>query len=567
MHSDCELTTDVLVVGGGFTGFWAAMTAREHVENVLIVDKGPRDWGGIGFLSGGDLFAMTPEMEREKLLDELVYYYDGLCDQNVLETILNESYARFTDYEHMGHEFIREEDGKLMGIPQRGLDHMCCFHSKPYGKGGSNFTRELVREVEKNDIHRLGRVMITDILKKDGRACGAVGFFTQSGRPVIIKAKAVVLTTNIGGWKCSYHANSMASGVTELALNAGLSLRNCEFLMVWNLPKLFSWEGQTGLLPKGACFRNALGEDFMKRYSPRYGAKADPHYNVRGMAHEVREGRGPIYFDTSAMSAEDVEIMRPKAGWMQINDKKLRDLGIHFFEEKTEWMPQFVHSFGGVSMSPDYGTCVPGLYVAGRSASVDPGVYLGGWSLCVVAVLGYKVGHLAGTYASSTSPANYDSQFAQEMLGKRLGPLGRTGLPPKDIVRALQEIMAPVDVCILKSGEGLSRSLEKLIQLRSEDLPRMTAADPQQLVKCVEAEGIADLTEAYLRSSLMRKESRSGHYREDFPERDTAGPYWVLVDREDGEMKTRESRVPVESYKIKPYRYYMDAFDFPKKNA
>jgi len=565
MRTSCKLTTDVLVVGSGFSGFWAAMTAREHVQDVLIVDKGPRDWGGIGYLSGGDLFAMTPDMDREKLLDELVYFYDGLCDQEVLEDILDESYDRFTAYERMGHEFVRDANGKLMGIPQRGLEHMCCFHSKPYGKGGGNFTRELVREVEKRDIRRIGRIMITDVVKNGDTVCGAVGFFTQSGRPVYIEAKAVILTTNIGGWKCSYLANSMASGAAELALNAGVALRNCEFLMVWNLPKLFSWEGQTGLLPKGACFRNALGEDFMQRYSPRYGAKADPHYNVRGMAHEVREGRGPIYFDTSAMSPQDVQIMRPKGGWMKLNDDKLMALGINFFRQKTEWMPQYVHSFGGMNVNRDYGTGVPGLYAAGRACSVDPGVYLGGWSLCVVAVSGFKVGHLAGRYAASASHQAYDQPLAQELAGRRLSRLGRPGLPPKDVVRALQEIMAPVDVCILKSGVGLSRSLDKLMSLRAEVLGRMVASDPQQLVKCVEAEGIADLTEAYLRSSLMRKESRSGHYREDFPDRDPDGPYWILAERSRNEMTSRIVRVPVETYRIQPYKYYMDAFNFPRK--
>ena len=99
-----------------------------------------------------------------------------------------------------------------------------------------------------------------------------------------------------------------------LAYGAGASLRNMEFIENWNVPKLFAWEGQTGMLPYGARFLNGEGEDFMRRYSPKLGAKADPHYNVRGMAFEVRAGRGPIYFDTSTMSPEGVEIMTPTGG-------------------------------------------------------------------------------------------------------------------------------------------------------------------------------------------------------------------------------------------------------------
>ena len=90
--------TDVLIIGGGFSGSWAALTARQHVENVLIVDKGPRDWGGLGGMSGGDMIVKQPEFAAKDLVEELVYYYDGLCEQDVLEEILNQSYERFNDY-------------------------------------------------------------------------------------------------------------------------------------------------------------------------------------------------------------------------------------------------------------------------------------------------------------------------------------------------------------------------------------------------------------------------------------------------------------------------------------
>ena len=106
--------TDVLIIGGGFSGSWAALTARQHVENVLIVDKGPRDWGGLGGMSGGDMIVKQPEFAAKDLVEELVYYYDGLCEQDVLEEILNQSYERFKDYEKMGHEFARDDSGRLI---------------------------------------------------------------------------------------------------------------------------------------------------------------------------------------------------------------------------------------------------------------------------------------------------------------------------------------------------------------------------------------------------------------------------------------------------------------------
>ena len=315
--------TDVLIIGGGFSGSWAALTARQHVENVLIVDKGPRDWGGLGGMSGGDMIVKQPEFAAKDLVEELVYYYDGLCEQDVLEEILNQSYERFKDYEKMGHEFARDDSGRLMSIPQRGLELMRYYFYHPYGKGGAHTTQILNAELQRLNVQRIGRIEITDLVKDGDAVSGAVGFHAQSGTPCLFRAKAVILAAHNGGWKGSYLLNTCAGEGAALAYGAGASLRNMEFIENWNVPKLFAWEGQTGMLPYGARFLNGEGEDFMRRYSPKLGAKADPHYNVRGMAFEVRAGRGPIYFDTSTMSPEGVEIMTPTGGWMKLNDTKL----------------------------------------------------------------------------------------------------------------------------------------------------------------------------------------------------------------------------------------------------
>ena len=512
--------TDVLIIGGGFSGSWAALTARQHVENVLIVDKGPRDWGGLGGMSGGDMIVKQPEFAAKDLVEELVYYYDGLCEQDVLEEILNQSYERFKDYEKMGHEFARDDSGRLMSIPQRGLELMRYYFYHPYGKGGAHTTQILNAELQRLNVQRIGRIEITDLVKDGDAVSGAVGFHAQSGTPCLFRAKAVILAAHNGGWKGSYLLNTCAGEGAALAYGAGASLRNMEFIENWNVPKLFAWEGQTGMLPYGARFLNGEGEDFMRRYSPKLGAKADPHYNVRGMAFEVRAGRGPIYFDTSTMSPEGVEIMTPTGGWMKLNDTKLKELGIDFFKSKTEWMPQVLTSFGGTVADKDGWSGVPGLFVAGRARSVTPGVYMGGWDTCKTTTTGYIAGNSAGKYVSGlTSAPRFDDAHASGTLDATLSLLGKPGVYPKDVVRLMQELMAPMDVCILKTGKGLTRSLERLEDAKRNILPYMTAPEPHYLVKLVEARSMALITEMYLKASLMRKESRSGHYREDFPER------------------------------------------------
>ena len=133
-----EYTTDLLVVGCGFSGMWAAMRAKDFLDDVLMVDKGPRDWGGLGGLSGGDMIVKQPDMN----LDDL-------------GQILTQSYDRFIDFENWGHKFVRNEKGELCFIPQRALDYMRFYYYHPYGMGGIDKARLLKRECEKRGVRRL----------------------------------------------------------------------------------------------------------------------------------------------------------------------------------------------------------------------------------------------------------------------------------------------------------------------------------------------------------------------------------------------------------------------------
>ena len=90
MHAT-TLTTDVLIIGGGFAGLWAARQAATHVKDVLIVDKGPRDGGGLGGMSGGDMITLHEDQDINEWLDEVVFFNDGLCYQLMLLDTLRDS--------------------------------------------------------------------------------------------------------------------------------------------------------------------------------------------------------------------------------------------------------------------------------------------------------------------------------------------------------------------------------------------------------------------------------------------------------------------------------------------
>lgn len=568
-HRDLEslghvLQTDVLVLGGGLSGLWASIKAMNYVQDVLIVDKGPLDWGGIGNMSGGDMDVWDPNDDVMNWVDDLVYYFDGLIEQDVIELLLRKSYERFLDYEEMGHKFARDEQGNLRRVKQRGLDYVSALLSRPFGTGGKSLVSVLVNKINQLGVRRLARVQITNIIKDGDRVAGVAGFHTRSGEFYIIKAKVIILATGNPSWKSSYGMNTCAGEGLVLALEAGVRMRNFEFLKVWNVPQDFGWEGQTMLLPLGARFVNALGEDFMKKYSPKLGAKMDPHYNTRAMVEEYLAGRGPIFLDTRAMSDEAVRLLTPTGGWMGLTYTRLKEMGMDFFKDKLEWIPQVNYAIGGVDADIDSQSNVKGIFAAGRARNLEPGVYLGGWAISGTATTGTIAGENAARMAASQSyQPRIDPALIAEIKEDVFVSLGKTGLPPKEVLNEIRKVIASYDVCVLKSEKGLSRALNRLREIQGELLPLMAAESPHYLMKVNEVRSIATVTEMYLTSSLLRKETRGGHHRVEYPGRDDQYLGWFLISKEGGKLTWSFRPLPVEKYKIKPHRFYMDLFESP----
>jgi succinate dehydrogenase/fumarate reductase flavoprotein subunit len=558
--------TEILIIGGGVAGLWAANKAKEFVDRVTIVDKGPKDWGGQASRSGGAMVAVIPPDNADDFVKDLVYYYDGFCDQDLWGEIFRQSYDRMMDYQRLGYEFITWPDGRLKGIPQRGLDYIKCYLGKPFGMGGKNMVGVLINEAKRLGVQRLGRIVITDLVKQNDRVVGATGFNSINGEFFIFKAHAVILAVGDGGWKTSYHQNTCAGDSVYLGLRAGAEASNCEFARVWNVPKLFSWEGQTYLLPLGAKFVNAKGESLMDKYSPILGANTDPHYITRAMAIEAREGRGPFYLDCTPMKSEDCELVTPKGGgWMELNYKKLRDLGMNFFENRLEWVAQMRRSVMGIRADIQGQTTVPGLFVTGRARVTDPTVYIGGLSLCLTAVTGYNAGESAGNFARSQKEPQVDESEVEEQKRILYAPLGKMGIPPKEVLREIQEVIFPYDISILKNEKSLKKALDKLERIKEELIPQMGVKDAHYLMKLMEVRSIAYMSELYVRASLMRTESRAGHYREDYPERDDKNWLsWIIASQKGGRFNLRTEPLPIARYRFKATRFYSENFTFPK---
>lgn len=565
-----ELETDVLIIGGGSAGMWAAnrFSDLQPDKRVLIVDKGPKDWGGLMSMAGGDFDAVQPDEKIEDWMEDFVYYFDGLCDQPMMEEILKHSYDRMEDYKKYGYEFFKKEDGTLKSVPQRGLPHVKLYPAQEKGRGGETMVRGLVEQLQKKGVTRLGRILMTDLLKQGDRVVGAVGFDTITGDFYVIKAQAVVAATGVGGWKTSYGKNTPTGEGVEMVYKAGARLKDFEFSRVWNMPKYFGWEGQTTLMPLGARFVNAKGESFMERYSPVLKANTDPHFTTIAMAMEIREGRGPIYFDISQIDPANTVLLKPQSGWQMLNYEKLRDMGMDLFRDNTQWVPQMTISYGGMDAGIHGETNVPGLFAAGTARSTEPGVYAGGFALMTTSVTGYLTGEGVAEFLAKEPPVDIVLQEAElDALQREIyAPLGKDGLSPKEVLTEIQEIMFPYQVSIIKNEAALQDALHRLKTLQLSKIPKMAAKDYHYLLKLREVRSVAFISELYLRASLERRESRAGHYREDYPQRDDKYLAWLTITKgERNQMAFAWQPVPIDQYKYPITKYYSDNFTFMKK--
>ncbi len=559
------ISCDVLILGGGSAGLWAAYScaqARPDAQ-IVIVDKGPKDWGGLMTMAGGDFEAVLDPDTVDQWIQDFVYYFDGLCDQKLMEEILTRSRDRLTDYERFGCEFFRMEDGKRKFVRQRGLDHVKLYPARLKGRGGELMVKNLVRQLQECKVQRLGRILLGTFLRQGDRVCGALGFDTITGEQYRFDAKVVIAASGMGGWKTSYGKNTPTGETMQMAWEAGAILQNMEFARVWNMPRYFGWEGQTVLMPLGARFVNRNGESFMDRYSPVLGPNTDPHYTTIAMAMEVRAGRGPITFDLSRIQQENLILLRPQNGWQKLNYDKLSDLGMDLFRDSTEWVPQMTVAYGGLRADAWGNTGVPGLLAAGTARATEPGVYAGGFALMTTSVLGHMAGENAARLLDETPTAKPDTDEATE-LARLFEPMGREGLFYKDVLRHIQSVVFPYDVSIIKTEESLSRARKELLHIIENEVPAMAAADSHYLLKVIETRAVAFVSLMYVTASLERRETRAGHYREDYPTRNENDLAWLCLKRNGSDTDPEFYRVPVplEEYRFPVTRYYQDNFNF-----
>ena len=417
----------------------------------------------------------------------------------------------------------------------------------------------MIRTLQDRGVH-LGidvymECAITKLLKDGDRVSGAFGYWRESGRFVVFKAKSIVIATGgIGkAWRITSNSWEYTGDGMALAYDAGAELMDMEFVqfhptgMVWppGVQGILVTEAVRG---EGGILRNKNGERFMERYDPEKMELSTRDVVARAIYTEAKEGRGTehggAYLDISHKPAEYVKRKLPS---MYHQFRELADVDIT--TGPMEVGPTCHYMMGGIRVDAETAQAsVPGLFAAGEAAAGLHGANrLGGNSLSDLLVFGRRAGLAAAEQAKHSGAATIDAQQVVEAASEMLAPFERAeGDSPYQIHRDLEETMQNY-VGIFRNQDDLRKGLAELERL-NQRAGRMRVEGSRlfnpgwHLAR--DLKSMLTVSQAVALSALERKESRGAHSRIDYPKYDDFwGKQNNIILRDGDTMRLKQSPV------------------------
>lgn len=521
----------VLVIGAGGAGLRAAIELRELGVDVLVLSKRPKHDAHTTLAAGGvnaALGTVDPEDSwRQHAADTISEGY-GLSDPRIVEIVTKHAAQGIADLERYGMRFAREADGR---ISQRFFGAHTFRRTAFSGDyTGLEIQRTLLRRAEHLDVPILDSVCVTRILAVDGQACGAYGFDTVTGVPLVVHADAVILAS--GGhtriWRRSSSRRDENTGDTfRLAVLAGARLRDPE-LVQFHPSGLLEPSSDAGTLVseaargEGGILRNGHGERFMPRYDPHRAELSTRDRVALAADTEIREGRGTpnggVWLDVSHLPEQQILERLPRVYHLLL-ELQMRDIT----QEPIEVAPTAHYSMGGVWVRPeDHQSDVAGLYVIGEAASGLHGANrLGGNSLIELLVYGRLTAQAAAEYARSlvSQPRAHEAErVASAEVDRVLSLNGHENV--RSLQRAVRNLMSQY-AGVIRDAAGLRAGLQELdsVQGRVGDLGvHPDLAGHQDAMHTFDLFGMILSARATLECALERRETRGCHNRSDYPE-------------------------------------------------
>jgi succinate dehydrogenase / fumarate reductase, flavoprotein subunit len=580
---------DVLVIGAGGAGLRAAIEASASGVKVGLICKSLLGKAHTVMAEGGVAAALANVDDRDSWK---VHFADTMRggqyvnNWRMAELHAKEAPDRVRELEAWGAVFDRTSDGRILQRNFGGHRYPRLAHV------GDRTGLELIRTLQDQGVHRGLDVhmefTIVSLLVSGGRATGVVGYERERGRFKVFNAAAVVLAT--GGTGRAYKITSNSWEGTgdghALAYRAGAELMDMEFIqfhptgMIWppSVQGILVTEGVRG---EGGILLNKEGRRFMFDDIPeayrnqtadneeegwRYtqgdkSARRPPElltrdHVARCIMREVRAGRGSphggVFLDIAwikkKLSGAEAHIKR-KLPSMYHQFKELGDIDIT--KEPMEVGPTTHYIMGGIRVDSDSQmSSIPGLFAAGEcAAGINGANRLGGNSLSDLLVFGKRAGEYAAQFAKQNPRATIDTAQVQSAIAEALQPFDRPAGSenPYTVQAALQETMQGL-VGIVRTESEMQQALGDLATF-TDRAARAGITGHREYNPgwhtAIDLKNLLTVSEAITRSAIERKESRGGHFREDFPDKNPEFATFniVTVQRPDGSMEVR--RVPL----------------------
>jgi len=439
-HTWEVIKSDVLIIGGGFGGLWAALRASECGSLVTLVDKSFAGKSGHSYFAGGAMMVKLPEDDLDDYVRDITLGNEWLVDQEMVAEIFKGSYDRLKDLESFGFPF-RKSGGKYLWTQARGTSHVKNLWPD-HGTAADEVT--ILRKVAlSRGVKILNHIYIHDLVRgDDGSIAGAIGIGVKEWKNFLFQAKSVVLATNSGGYRGHHLACELQGTGPFMAYDAGARIKNPEFHYINIRPAKHEIEG-SGILPAiGAKWTNAKGVHYMEAYDPVLKDRAPVSKIVVAAAKEAMKGNAPVSIDVERMSDDEREKFRAlqvSHGWMLILFEKCKkEEGYDPLLNNIEWQPAYEANKLGVESDINCKTGLTGLYAAGmaRPLGINP---FTGWSIAACTWSGYRAGESASDYASRATLSDMNFKGLTQSHQKFLTPLkSDDGIDPDCLVHDIQ---------------------------------------------------------------------------------------------------------------------------------
>ena len=555
------INTDLLIVGGGGAGTFAAIVAQDAGMRVLLVVKSLLGRGGcsgiLGFTGSGVHIKTMVANPNEAFEDKIKYYTHYLGDQDFMKESAAAGPEILPELERMGVYFRRTSSGDLVTCMETGYGLI----APRYGNTGKGVMDVLRAQVFDRKIPVMEEAMATSLLTQDGQVIGATVYDFLHGETYAVRSSAVILATGQVDflWKRSTATREQAGNGLAMAFRAGAELENIEQKW-WHIGDIAypeAWQrfhlypNPIPLTMDVAHYYNSAGELFF--HSNMY-RKSQPSYYIQSkyVMKEIKKG-----------------LARPDGGYFvsyrHVDPKLLEEysllwkffhkIGLDPRKDMAECAMCCHQMRGGIRLYPGMATNLPGLFLAGSvAASYISGIVNVCWE-------GKRAVSFAGDWVRKMKNRPVSNPEQEKIEEARIRSVCENSHPdgvlPAVLKRTIRETMSKF-MPYAKSQVKMEGGLEEIRRIKRDLVPRMVVPSASgrfnwDVVDALDVFDMLTCCELDILSGLQRKESRGGFYREDYPVTDNLSWLKKIVlrkGRADGEVEI--SLVPVELKYVKP---------------